>query len=58
MTQVHFDRWNALWGPVAQKMLPEPIRSKAVSIGEHASHCWGRAYVNMKAQMKEAEAAE
>ena len=37
--------------------LPEPIRSKATNIGEHASHCWGRAYVTMKAQMNEAEAS-
>lgn len=57
MTQEHFDRWYKLWAPCAQDNLPEPIRSKAVNIGEHAAHCWGRAYVGMRAQMKEAEAA-
>lgn len=57
MTQEHFDRWFQLWGPCAQKHLPEPIASKATNIGEHAAHCWGRAYVSMKAQMREAAAA-
>ncbi len=58
MTQDHFDRWRDLWLPAAQKYLPEPLRSKAVSAGEHMAHCWGRAYVTMKAQMKEMEAAK
>ena len=57
MTQEHFDRWLQLWKPAAMAHLPEPIRSKATNIGEHASHCWGRAYVTMKAQMNEAEAS-
>ncbi len=58
MTQDHFDRWRDLWIPAAQKHLPEPLRSKAVSAGEHMSHCWGRAFVQMKSQMKEMEAAK
>ncbi len=51
MTQAHFDRWRDLWTPAATAHLPEPLRSKAISMGEHMSHCWGRAYVAMKEQM-------
>lgn len=58
MTQAHFDRWRDLWVPTAEKFLPEPLRSKAVNAGEHMAHCWGRAYVTMKAQMNEMEAAK
>ncbi len=54
MTQAHFDRWKALWVPAAEASLPEPIRSKAVSISEHMAHCWGRAYLTMTNQMAEA----
>jgi hemoglobin len=54
MTQDHFDRWKALWIPSAEKYLPEPIRGKAVSIGEHMAHCWGRAYVTLRGQMEQA----
>ncbi len=51
MTQAHFDRWRDLWTPAVEAHLPEPLRSKAISMGEHMSHCWGRAYVTMKEQM-------
>ena len=54
MTQEHFDRWRDLWVPTARETLPEPIRSKAISIGEHTAHCWGRAYTTMTNQMANA----
>ena len=54
MNQDHFDRWRDLWVPSAEKYLPEPIRGKAVSIGEHMSHCWGRAHMTIKGQMEKA----
>ena len=53
MTQEHFDRWRDLWLPAAEANLPEPIRARAVSMGEHMSHCWGRAYTVMKKEMAE-----
>ena len=56
MTQAHFDRWRDLWLPAAEKHLPEPLRAKAMSAGEHMAHCWGRAFLTMKSQMKEMEA--
>ncbi len=52
MTQDHFDRWGVLWTAAAKKYLPEALAAKAVSAGEHMAHCWGRAYVQMKEQMK------
>jgi hemoglobin len=52
MNQDHFDRWRDLWVPCAEKYLPEPMRSKAMSIGEHMAHCWGRAYTTIKGQME------
>ncbi len=52
MNQDHFDRWRDLWVPSAEKYLPEPLRSKAMSIGEHMAHCWGRAYTTIKGQME------
>jgi hemoglobin len=54
MTQAHFDRWRDLWAPAVEATLPEPLRTKALSIGEHMAHCWGRAYTSMKAKMVEA----
>lgn len=54
MTQAHFDRWRELWVPTVKTTLPEPIRAKAISIAEHMSHCWGRAYATMKGQMAQA----
>ena len=54
MNQAHFDRWQALWVPTAEATLPGSIRGKAVSIAEHMSHCWGRAYATMKSQMQSA----
>ena len=54
MTQDHFDRWRELWVPTVQATLPEPIRARAISIAEHMSHCWGRAYTTMKSQMAQA----
>lgn len=54
MTQAHFDRWRDLWTVAVNATLPEPLRAKALSIGEHMSHCWGRAYTNMRKSMAEA----
>lgn len=54
MGQDHFDRWRDLWSASAQACLPEPIRGKALSIGEHMAHCWGRAYVTLRGQMAQA----
>ena len=51
MAQEHFDRWRDLWVPAVEATLPEPIRSKAISISEHMAHCWGRAYLNMTSEM-------
>ena len=48
MTQEHFDRWLAHWTPSVEETLPEPLRAKALGIGQHMSHCWGRAYMSMK----------
>ena len=52
MNQDHFDRWRDLWVASAEKFLPEPLRSKALSIGEHMAHCWGRAYTTIKGHME------
>ena len=54
MGQEHFDRWRDLWLPSAQAKLPEPLAARAVSMGEHMSHCWGRAYVTMTREKAEA----
>jgi hemoglobin len=54
MNQDHFDRWRDLWVPSAEHYLPEPIRSKAMAIGEHMAHCWGRAHMTIKGQMEKA----
>ncbi|MDB5650791.1 MAG: Hemoglobin [Hyphomicrobiales bacterium] len=48
MTQAHFDRWLELWAPSVEQTLPESLQAKALAIGQHMSHCWGRAYVSMK----------
>ncbi len=53
MDQRHFDRWRDLWSPTVQETLPEPLRTKAVSIGEHMAHCWGRAHATLSGQLAE-----
>jgi hemoglobin len=54
MNQAHFDRWRDLWLEAVDETLPEPLRGKARSIGEHMSQCWGRAYTSMKRMMADA----
>lgn len=54
MGQEHFDRWRDLWVEAVDANLPEPLRAKARSIGEHMSHCWGRAYTSMTQRMAQA----
>ena len=54
MGQEHFDRWRDLWLPAAEANLPEPLRARAISMGEHMSHCWGRAYSAMTREKAEA----
>jgi hemoglobin len=54
MTQAHFDRWRDLWIPAAERNLPDPLKARAVSMGEHMSHCWGRAYQAMTQEKAEA----
>ena len=44
----------ATWHPAKDKNDLAPIRAKAISIAEHMSHCWGRAYATMKGQMAQA----
>jgi len=52
MGQEHFDRWRDLWVEAATSHLPQPLADKAASMGASMSHCWGRAFVSMKAQMQ------
>ncbi len=54
MDQRHFDRWGELWKASVARTLSEPLRAKATSIGEHLSHCWGRAYATMTSEKAEA----
>jgi hemoglobin len=54
MDQSHFDRWKDLWLPAVAEHLPEVLRAKATSMGEHMAHCWGRAHSTMSKQMAEA----
>jgi hemoglobin len=54
MDQRHFDRWKELWLPAAEAHLPEPLRAKALSIGEHMAHCWGRAHATLSQQLTDA----
>ncbi len=54
MGQEHFDRWRDLWIPSVEATLPDPIRARAISMGEHMSHCWGRAYTMMTREKADA----
>jgi len=49
MDQRHFDRWRELWLVAAAAELPEPLRAKAAAMGEHMSHCWGKAHTVLSA---------
>lgn len=53
MDQRHFDRWGELWAPAVEATLPEPLRTKALSIGGHMTHCWGRAHAVLSRQLAE-----
>ncbi|MGE3247731.1 MAG: group III truncated hemoglobin [Beijerinckiaceae bacterium] len=57
MGQEHFDRWRDLWVAAATAHLPGELGEKAAGTGSSMAHCWGRGYVSMKAQMREAEAS-
>lgn len=53
MGQEHFDRWRDLWVEAAQSSLTAELAERAASMGASMAHCWGRAFVSMKARMQE-----
>ncbi|MBM3608066.1 MAG: group III truncated hemoglobin [Alphaproteobacteria bacterium] len=56
MGQEHFDRWRDLWVAAAKSSMPGDLGARAASMGESMAHCWGRGFVQIKAQMKAREA--
>lgn len=58
MGQEHFDRWSDLWVAAARAHLPGELGERAANGGASMAHCWGAAFVSMKAQMKAAEASK
>ena len=57
MGQHHFDRWNELWGTAARASMPGVLGERAANMGASMAHCWGRGFVQMKDQMRKAQAA-
>ena len=54
MSQAHFDRWREVWVPAVERTLPDPLKTRAILMAEHMSHCWGKAYTMMKKQQQAA----
>lgn len=53
MGQEHFDRWSELWSKAARDSMPGDLGERAANMGASMAHCWGRAFVSMKARMQE-----
>ena len=57
MGQEHFDRWHDLWVAATRSCLTDDLGARAASMGESMAHCWGRGFVQIKAQMQAREEA-
>lgn len=57
MGQAHFDRWRDLWVETARSSMPGDLGERAARMGDSMAHCWGRGFVQIKAQMKAREEA-